>query len=87
MPEIRISRGSNFLRKICGIGEVVEGIFGVGTVLPCTDNEAAFTEVIIADGGLMHADAVGRTFDIGAEHADVIKFALRADGSVPESVV
>ena len=30
----------------------------------------------IADGGLMHADAVGRTFDIGAEHADVIEFAL-----------
>ena len=24
----------------------------------------------------MHADAVGRTFDIGAEHADVIEFAL-----------
>ena len=24
----------------------------------------------------MHADAVGRTFDIGAEHADIIEFAL-----------
>ena len=35
-----------------------------------------FIQKIIADGGLMHADAVGRTFDIGAEHADVIKFAL-----------
>ena len=34
------------------------------------------TEVIIADGGLMHADTVGRAFDIGAEHADIIEFAL-----------
>ena len=24
----------------------------------------------------MHADTVGRAFDIGAEHADIIEFAL-----------